>query len=358
MLKYTDRLAFVNHYFVTFGYVGLLVAIYFLIQKYKSTINTFKNFNLLGYTSFLLFFAGILFINFKIDGLTLNSDRWSALEIFIQSILKGNYPYAVLDHLDNTTSNLPSLFYIGLPFYLLGDVGYLQAFVFFAIILSVFLAKIDKQQKLFLFLLIILSPAYFWEVFAKSDLLSNTFLVLLFIYIWQQKYGQHVFEKVMFLAFFAMFFALTRGTVVIPLTLFLFHGFVKLKIKNQIKFIFWLLFFGVLISLPILWNLPNLAFIKEHNPFNHQTKYAPTPLILLTILLPFYYAFKVKKNSDVFLYTTYILGGLMLITFILNAFEEGFNANLYNSLFDISYLSIAIPSIFFYFLSKFKEQLS
>lgn len=52
------------------------------------------------------------------------------MEVGIRSLLSGEYPYTVVDHLGGRTSNFPGLFLIVLPFYLMGSVGYLQVFTF------------------------------------------------------------------------------------------------------------------------------------------------------------------------------------------------------------------------------------
>jgi len=111
-----------------------------------------------------------------------------------------------------------------------------------------------------------------------------------------------------------------------------------------------------LIALPVLINLPDLDFLIEHNPFNHQTRYAPKVFIIISLILPFFLSFRVSKISDVFLFSFYILGGLMFVTFILNIIEEGFQNNIYGNLFDLSYLSMLLPFIVFYFIKTSKKE--
>ncbi|PQB07979.1 hypothetical protein BST83_13090 [Polaribacter filamentus] len=60
-----------------------------------------------------------------------------------------NYPYAVLDNLGNTTSNFPGLFYLGTPFYLRGDVGFLQPFDFLFFYYLLFFQKLKTMRKFF-----------------------------------------------------------------------------------------------------------------------------------------------------------------------------------------------------------------
>lgn len=355
VLKYSNRIEGLPSFIFMLFYIVLIIFSLLLYNKVKAILNNVKKMNFILFAFSLCFFCLLMFINLKVDGLSLNTDRWSALEVLIKSILEGKYPYAILDHLGNTTSNLPGLFYVGLPFYLLGDVGFLQPFTFLFLSIFIILSKIKNDEKVFIFLLFTLAPSYFWEVIGKSDLMSNCILVLLFISIWQQKFKNNIFKQSYLIAFFSAFLVLTRGIVAIPLTIFMFSEFIKVKPYKKLLFILCFLMSLIFISLPVFIDLPSLTFIKEHNPFNHQTRYAPKILILISLLLPFVFSFKVKNSSDVFLFSTYILSGLMFVTFILNVIEEGFYANIHGNLFDISYLSMILPFILMYFLEKAKN---
>tara|TARA_R110002049_G_scaffold13089_5_gene57423 strand:+ start:703 stop:1773 length:1071 start_codon:yes stop_codon:yes gene_type:complete len=343
-------------YFLLLTYNGFIISVFYLHKKVIIFLNNTKKMKLYLLIFSLVFFILLMFINLKIDGESLNVDRWSALEVLISSILEGKYPYAVLDHLGNTTSNLPGLFYIGLPFYLLGDLGFLQPFTFLFFSIFIIFSKIKNSQKVFIFLLIICAPSYFWEVVVKSDLMSNCLLLLVFISIWQQKFKNNLFKNKGLLALITALFVLTRGIVAIPLTIFLFSSFLKISLKNKILFFCLFAVFLILISLPVFIDLPSLEFIRENNPFNHQTRYAPKGLIITSLILPFLISFKVRKSSDVFLFSTYILASLMFLTFFINCVEESFYDNIYGNLFDISYLSMILPFIWMFFLENFKNQ--
>lgn len=354
VLKYSTKYYFMPVALVFILYFGLTFGGFFLIYKKYRFINNLKNYNFL-ILSFMIFCVFCI-INFYIDGTTLNTDRWSAMDVTIESILNGKYPYAELDHLGQTSSNLPGLFFIGLPFYLMGNVGLLQPFIFLILMLFVFYLKIEKSNKIALLFFLVSSPAYLFEIIGKSDLMSNIFLVLLFISLWSSNFKNNIFKKSILLAFFTALFVLTRGIVVIPLTLFLFSKFYILNLKSKTKFIFWLLVFLLLIASIVLIDLPSYDTIKEHNPFNHQTAFAPKPLIIASLLIPFLFSFKVKESIDVFRFSFYIISVLIIVTFILNWMEEGFYNNLHGNLFDITYLGMIIPFIFFYYSEKFKME--
>jgi hypothetical protein len=118
----------------------------------------------------------IFFITFTTDGNTLKVDRWSAMDVAIRALLNGEYPYTAVDHLKGRTSNFPGLLILGIPFYLLGNVGSLQVFSFLLLSFVLYQAT-NIKQAIFYILLLILSPAFWWEIFAISDLMSNIFSV-------------------------------------------------------------------------------------------------------------------------------------------------------------------------------------
>lgn len=343
VLKYANKQHFIPEYACLILYVFFVFVGIYSIHVFQRVLDKIKNFDYYFIViSFLLFFL-FLFLNFQIDGNDLNVDRWSAMEVTIESILNGQYPYAVKDHLDQTSSNLPGLFYIALPFYLLGDVGFLQPFCFLLICGYLLKIKCKPFYKVFILFLMLASPAYLWEVVVKSDLMTNLILVILFIKYWNYKYKLNLYYNSRLLAFFCAFFILTRGIVAIPLILFLFRDFTKLNLKAQMIFVFSFLLSILFICLPVLITIPDINTLISFNPINHQVKYAPKLLQILVIVLTFFIAFKTRSLTKVFKYTFIIFTLLLFTTFILNSIEEGFSENLFGNLFDISYLSMILP---------------
>ena len=182
--------------------------------------------------------------------------------------------------------------------------------------------------------------------------MSNLFLVIIFISFWDKKFFQNPFSKLILLSFFCAFIALTRGVVLIPLIIFLFKYFVKTDVKTKIQFVVGLLIFSLLILLPVLVSIPNYEALIEYNPFTHQVKYAPTVLIITSLIIPFLLSYKMKNIRDVFLYSFLVITALMVITFTINIYEEGFVENIYGTVFDLSYLGMVIPFGIFYLLEE------
>ncbi|MDP5043442.1 MAG: hypothetical protein NWQ06_00515, partial [Leeuwenhoekiella sp.] len=101
---------------IAFLYTGLVVV---LVVKFPKRFKPVQHIaNRIFYGLVVLFFGITIYINLKVNGYALHIDRWSAMTEGIAALLNGNYPYSALDHLGGRTSNLPTLFLIGLPFYL------------------------------------------------------------------------------------------------------------------------------------------------------------------------------------------------------------------------------------------------
>mgnify|MGYP006097348493 FL=1 len=353
VLKYGIRQDIISEYILLVFYLSFVLGGLFFLEKKKIFINNLtqfrKSFLFIAILVFLVFVA----VNLIVDGQTLNTDRWSALELSIRSVLNFEYPYDKLDHLGGRSSNLPGLIYIGLPFYLLGDVGLLQPFVFLLSMIVVSKFKNQNSNKLKCMFLLLCSLAFLWEVIAKSDLMTNMFIILLFMYFWNEKNKENYFQKPIKLGFLSSFLVLTRGVVAIPMTIFLFKDFVRSSVKTKILYTLSLITGSILWSFPILFSLPDLQTIKQNNPFFNQTAYASIGITVFFLLAPFLISLKVKDFRQILMASFIVISIMLVGLFLLNAFEEGWKNNLYG-LFDISYLGMIIPFFLFAYLENDK----
>lgn len=277
------------------------------------------------------------------DGKMLNVDRWSAMDVGIKALLNGEYPYTATDHLNGRTSNFPGLFIIGLPFYLMGNVGYLQVFSF--VLLSFTLYNILKiKQTLNYIILLLLSPAFWWEIFAISDLLSNVIIVFCFVLLIKDIFKDNVLKKPVFMGLSTSFLTLTRGIVAIPLILLVFRDFITINIRDKIKYVISFILLSILLIALVIINCPDLETLKKFNPLNLQTMYLPNYINIFAVLLPFYFSLKIKKfNNQYFQFCTYLLLFPPFLSFSITMYYMGFDTIIIDNKFDLSYLSIAFP---------------
>lgn len=278
------------------------------------------------------------------------------METTISHILDGRYPYTTfLDEKGDTTSNLPSLFYLGLPFYFIGDVGYLQVLVFGIIFYCLWKGEFSNHKKLFLLSLLLLSPAYLWEIFVKSDLMSNVFLLLFFMIRWGKKNQDSYFKTPILLSCFIAFFLLTRLIVVIPLIVMFFYPFVVISLRNKLVFFSFLILFLVLFITPFIISIPDVETFLQFNPLNNQTGEAPSYLSVLFLLKSFLLSKRFHSINKVVSLSLLLVFSVTLLRFVINVVEEGFKNNVYGSMFDISYFGMTLPFIFFFYYLSDKK---
>jgi hypothetical protein len=272
--------------------------------------------------------------------------------------LHGEYPYSAVDHLNGRSSNLPALMLIGLPGYLLGDVGFLQAlsFVFFVYIL---LQTLETYQARLLGLLLLAgSSAWMWEVVTKSDLMSNFILLLGFIVLWQKKNAGHIARRSFLVGGLAGFMFYTRLISFIPLTIFLFQDFVQLPLRKKLSFIAASVGVVVLLTLVVFKNCPSLAVFKENNPFTLQNRQLPLLVSAGTLLLPLFSSQKNIPLPTLMRRCIVLILLPVLLAFLFSWLKNGFHSIIHESAFDISYFNFLTPFVIYYLALAFEQHLA
>lgn len=297
---------------------------------------------LFGLISFL-FILFLIYINFTINPYSLNVDRWSAMEVGIKSIINGEYPYTAIDHLGGTTSNLPGLFLIGLPFYFIGDVGLLQVFTFILMVFSLKYFYQNIKNQTLIIILFILSPAYLWENYVKSDLMSNIILAIILMIWINHRVNANKLINWKLLGLIVGILVLTRIIIFIPLVLTLSYEFFQTTRRNKANFIFFSLMTMSLLLFITFNNCPNFETLQNYNPLLLQGRISPTWLNLSVLILPFVIGLK-KSNIKFKLWTSMILMGIPITyAFIECLIKNGINKVLLENYFDISYLGMLLP---------------
>lgn len=265
------------------------------------------------------------------------------MEVAIRALFSGEYPYAAIDHLGGRTSNFPGLLLLGIPFYLLGDIGYFQAFSF--LLLGFTLYKVfPLPQALYTALLIFVSLSFWYEIIVISDFMSNMIIVMSFVMLWHHYFPQNIFNKNILLGFLTGILLLTRGIIFIPLALYLTASFFKIPFKKQLTFSVTLLFTFIILIFMILINCPDIETLKSYHPLLLQTSYTSNYIVLLAVLSPLILSFKIKNfYNDFFVYSYIILTVITMYIFIKYWITVGFEDLLFNSVFDLTYLACILP---------------
>lgn len=323
-----------------FLYIIVFSGFIFLVKKIILKDSVFK---ILFWLIVPLFFLCTIYINRTVDSQNLMTDRWAAMEISINAILRGEYPYNIVDFQGNESSNLPVLVLLGMPFYLLfGSVGYLQCFVF--VVFSLIVLKFFKnyRERVLAISLLIFSPSYLYEIYTKSDLFSNFIIAvgaILFLWKYFIKSTKLRYEYV---AIIAALLLLTRIPILFPLMILLLRKVYFLSFRQ--KFIFGSVLILTTIPFLIWFFLPaeSWELIKYHNPFQLQSK-QPVFFSFFFFTLAGILSFKVKNVRNVLDYSSFVLFFSVMSVFLLMIYWYGLKSVFFESGFDISYFNVAMP---------------
>lgn len=323
-----------------FLYIIVFSGFIFLVKNIILKDSVFK---ILFWLIVPLFFLCTIYINRMVDSQNLMTDRWAAMEISINAILRGEYPYNIVDFQGNESSNLPVLVLLGMPFYLLfGSVGYLQCFVFVVFSLIVFKFFKNYRERVLAISLLIFSPSYLYEIYTKSDLFSNFIIAVgAILFLWKYfikstklRYG--------YVAIIAALLLLTRIPILFPLMILLLRKVYFLSFRQKV------IFGSVLIltTIPFLiwFFLPaeSWELIKYHNPFQLQSK-QPVFFSFFFFTLAGILSFKVKNVRNVLDYSSFVLFFSVMSVFLLMIYWYGLKSVFFESGFDISYFNVAMP---------------
>lgn len=125
----------------------------------------------------------------------LNMDRDSAIVTWLEELIAFRYPYAQPTDIGNPISPLPAIPLIAAPFYLLGNVGYLQiaAYLLLVLLLHTTFHRIPLI-RFYTIIMLSSSPLLFFEVVARSDLVANMTLIVGITW-WLERHQSYVWKR-------------------------------------------------------------------------------------------------------------------------------------------------------------------
>lgn len=340
--KYVSRTS-VDPVFALVCY-ALFVVGAFCLLKWKSSLCSERICRYLfwGMISFLI--LAIVFLLKNIDPYSVQVDRWSAVTFFWDYFFQGKYPYATSTHVSD--GNFPSPFPVwhlfNLPFYWLGDVGYNLIFflLFLALMLRYYFSSY-RQPLIFLFLLVI-SPAYWWEIVVRSDSLSNGFLTFGFI-LWFSKKDGGLAENFWTAVLCCGLLASTRMSSYLPLALFFFKPYMLLPWKKKILFPLCVLAILFITFSPfVFWDTQNWVFFSR-NPFMSQTIGSNIYQLLVMIGLGVYLSWGWKDMKHFFSFTGVFMFVFFISSQMIRMYTKGLPVWDFCHNYDISYFSLALP---------------
>lgn len=354
ILKYVGRTT-LNPYLCLGIYLVLFTACYFLAFP---LIKNEKRAQKLSLALLGTMVGGIGFLLYKIDPMTIRVDRWSATTYFLEGLFDGIYPYGIHTHV--SLSNFPSPFplwqYLNIPFWLMGDVGI--GLIAFLCLLTFTLRWFTASWRTTLLALVLLalSPCYWWEVYVRSDGLSNAILIFCVI-LWMEKCGISFRSHWIMTAIICGLAASTRLSAIIPLAIYVVYDYFK---SERISIILSpLIALGVLVFffLPyILWDTTTWVFFSR-NPFMSQTSTGNVWILFIMVVIALGLAFLYNKNFEQYAENTgRFVFGFFLVAICYHHYVYNTEVSVFEDAdFDISYLNLALP-YFLYTLTTYKKQ--
>lgn len=263
--------------------------------------------------------------------------RYYAIDEWLDLLAVGAYPYAG----GTNPSGFPFLFLSAVPFYFLGNIGFLIPIGITALAVILLLEKTTVREITISFGVLFSMPALYYEYLTRSELLYNMTLgIVMMSLIGKGKSEDHspVFHYILAAAWGAVLS--TRLIMAVPYAIFMLYYYrddLKLMLKSM------LLSAGVFILfiLPfIYWNAE--AFFND-GPFAIQTLYLPWYIILAGAAVLIYIGRIVTTKQEVYFATGVTIFFLVLISFSISLFSTTFSRAVLNSGFDISYFIMPLP---------------
>lgn len=353
ILKYVSRIN-VNPILILIAYIFTMLLLFFITNKHFVKLNEKTGKKIYWIiVSFIIF--GILILHKIVDPITIQVDRWSAIHNFIYTLFQGEYPYLAKTHLGGYGSPFPFWQFLHIPFYILGDVG--LGMLFMIILLSVSLKLIlrNYNNALLYLLMLIASPAFWYEVLVRSDLLYNFMLCFLVIVFINRK-NITINKNSYLLGVLCGLILSTRLSVIIPFAIYLLPDFWHSGIKKQVKFLLTGFFSFILTFLPLLiWDFDSLIFFK-FNPFILQSRQGSILEIIVLIIMIIFFGFRWKSNfTKQFSYTSIVIVFFVVITFMHRMISDNFSNGLFSSRYDLTYFNMALPFIIYSISVHYKD---
>lgn len=280
-------------------------------------------------------------LQLAIDPMSLNVDRWSAIHNWCSYLLDGKYPYAAQTHLGGYGSPFPVWQILHMPFYFLNDVG-----LSFAVALLLFIWSIkhffNNETALKTLVLIIISPAWIYEVAVRSDLLTN-FIILLTVIVALYRTGSSLKNRFWLIAVICGLFMSTRLATLLPMAVLYFKEWLKLPLWRKVVFPLVIAAVFTATFLPfVFWNKDMLLFF-EYNPFVLQSRQGHPVDFVIFIPLGILLAMTWRTSfSRYCMATSLLIIAFVAITFIHASVDNG-NFNWFSQRYDITYFSMALP---------------
>lgn len=328
----------------------VITSFYFLIFKYQEKLQIFgkhlKFANILGFVV-LIIASHLIFQKVPVE--SLNVDRWSVITSFWDNYFAGEYVYFALSHMNNYPGPMPFYYVVALPFYLLGELGYLSiiGLLVFIILLKVLRKPLPTQTAYFI--IIATSPFFLWEIVGRSNIFFNSTLILIsIVYFFKTIKNKNLFWNGIIIGLLLS----TRNVYAIPYVIVFLFALKNRDISIKNTIIIGIIAMVTFAATFLPFVIGHFEDFQKMNPFIIQSSYLmPFEFSFGCIVLSFLSFFVVKNRFDVYFYSGLVLFFTIALHFIWMSVQHGMYDAFYNSKADISYFILSIPFLLFHIMS-------
>jgi hypothetical protein len=346
VIKYSSR---ITNFWPLFscGFIITTIVIAIKAPRWLSQIEKYGKLTYILITA--IFFVVYSLLMWRVDPMSLNIDRFSAIITFCDSVLNGQFPYTGRTHMDNPISGFPGLFLLMMPFHFIGNAGFFNLAVFLLFIRKIYQLPLLFSTKIVLLILFGASPAALFEITVRSELIANMILILLLCdWIWNKK--KFSYTTSITFGIISGILLCTRGIVLLPLTVFGIYYLRNTPIRHWITS--GTAFLSIIIVLFLPFYIWDPILFAANNPFLKQTGYIPTTLVIVSWIVAIIIGLFTDTEYRAMTYSAILIFIVIIIVFVQNVFIMGFQKAIFGSGVDISYFIFSLPFIIYSLYSK------
>ncbi len=323
----------------------LLTAIYILIFVFVAlAIGKIKDENLLiSNRKFLITFS-ILILAATFLWITFlprfgQIGRLPAIKDWLDRFFSGRFPY----NSPFTPSGYPFLFFSSIPFYFIGNIGYLEIAGLVLFIYLLFLSAKSRKEIFVVLIILLMTPILYYGIVVRDELFFNMMIPLATIFI-AEKYLNVDKSDLKFILIGILFgLALsTRSVVAIIYAIYLLYVF-RTAIPKGLFFLIIVSSVFILLLIPFLiWDEKSFM---HNGPIAIQSYLSHIPFwsAVLFILISAAAGWIAADLQEVFFACGIFLFIPVFVSMLIQISQVGFNEAIVNDIFDPSYYIFCIP---------------
>lgn len=320
---------------------GIYLLIFFLIILYISRIKIeklkFLNRRSLVIFSIFIILAVFLWITFIPRFGQIG--RLPAIQDWLDRFFSGKFPY----NSPFTPSAYPFLFFLSIPFYLIGNPGYLEVTGLGLFLLLLFYHRKAKKEILIPIIILLMSPIVYYGIVVRDELFFNMAIAIVVIFI-AEKYLDPERINMRFILMGIIFGLVlsTRSVAAIVYAVYLPYKF-RASIPKLLVFSFIILVTFSLILLPFfIWD--EKSFL-HNGPIAIQSYLSHIPFwsAVLFILISAIVGWIIADIQELLFACGILLFIPVFLSMILQISQYGFYPAIVKDIFDPSYFIFCIP---------------